>query len=252
MIMEQDTDTGAAATGTTGKIKRFAPLIVIGGGLGLAYAFGLQDYFSLEYLAESREMLREFVSDNYVLSLLGFGLVYAIATAVAFPAASILSIFIGFLFGWFIGGIVVAFAATAGASALFIAAKTAFRDTLKKKLGPRTKNLAEGFEKDALGYLFVLRLAPVVPFFVTNIAPAFFDVRLRDYVIATFFGILPGVFAYTFLGQGVESVLIAAEQSGMKPSVADLVTPQITLAFVALAVVAAIPVIIRKLRARKS
>ena len=119
---------------------------------------------------------------------------------------------------------------------------------LRQKAGGFLNRLADGFEKDALSYLFVLRLAPVFPFFVINIAPAFFGVPLRTYLIATFFGILPGTFAYSWLGQGVDSVLLAAADAGREVSVGDLVTPEITIAFVALALVAAIPPVLRRLR----
>ena len=94
----------------------------------------------------------------------------------------------------------------------------------------------------------MLRLAPVFPFFIINIAPAFFDIRLRTYVAATFLGIIPGTFAYTWLGQGLDSVIVAA--AGREISISDLVTPEITIAFLGLAIVAAIPTIVRKFRAR--
>jgi len=144
----------------------------------------------------------------------------------------------------------VAFAATTGAALLFFAARSAFGDFLKEKVGGRVKSLADGFERDAFSYLLILRLAPVFPFFVMNIAPALFNVPLRTYVAATFLGILPGTFAYAYLGQGVESVLIAAQEAGTEPSVGDLVTTEITLAFAALAFVAVMPTIIKKLRNR--
>jgi uncharacterized membrane protein YdjX (TVP38/TMEM64 family) len=97
----------------------------------------------------------------------------------------------------------------------------------------------------------VLRLAPVFPFFLVNIAPAFFNVKTRDYVLATALGILPGTFAYAWLGEGVGSVLDAARTSGSTPSVSQLVTPQITIAFAALAVVAAIPLVIKRLKGNR-
>lgn len=235
----------------SGALKRFAPLAVIAGGLGLAYSFGLQDYFSLSFLAESRESLTGFVDNNFALSAAGFVLLYVVAVALSFPAASVLTIFGGFLFGWWAGGLLVAIGATTGATTIFLAARSAFGDFLKERMPAKVKNMAEGFEKDALSYLLVLRLAPVLPFFVTNIAPAMFNVKLRDYVIATFFGILPGTFAYAWLGQGVDSVLVSAAEAGTEPSIGDLITPEITAAFVALAVVAAIPVVVRKLRPTK-
>lgn len=234
-----------------GTLKRFAPLAVIIGGLAIGYANGLQDYFSLNFLAESRESLTGFVAANYLLSAAGFIALYVIAVAFSFPAASILTIFGGFLFGWWAGGLMVAVGATIGATTIFLAARSAFGDFLKQRMPARVKNMADGFEKDAFSYLLILRLAPVLPFFITNIAPALFNVKIRDYVVATFFGILPGTFAYAWLGQGVDSVLVSAAAAGTEPSIGDLVTPEITAAFVALAVVAAIPIIIRKFRPAK-
>jgi uncharacterized membrane protein YdjX (TVP38/TMEM64 family) len=255
MSMTEKTDDNQSVESPKAKAaawKRYLPVAIILGGLGIGYAYGLNDYFSLTFLAEQREALSAYVEANFAMSLLSFGALYAVATAFSFPAASILTIFGGFLFGWLIGSIVVAVSATLGATALFLAAKTAFGDFLKEKVGGRVKNLAEGFENDAFSYLLVLRIAPVFPFFIMNIAPALFNVSLRTYVAATFLGILPGVFAYAYLGQGVESVLIAAQESGQEASVADLVTTEITLAFAALAIVAVIPTIVKKIRRRNS
>ncbi len=244
-----DTDTTRAEK--TPAWRRFLPLGVIVAGLAFGYAMGWHTYLTLDFLAESREMLKAMVADHPVVAPALFVVAYALAVAFSFPAASILTIFAGFLFGWLFGGILVAFAATIGASAIFIAARSAFGDFLRDKVGARVRKLADGFEKDAFGYLLVLRLAPVFPFFVMNIAPALFNVPLRTYVTATFIGILPGTFAYAYLGSGIDSVIVSAEAAGRDVSLADIVTPQITLAFVALAVVAAIPTIIKKVRARR-
>jgi len=238
----------ASPAGRTGAWKRFVPIAVILAGLAFAYAMGWQRFFSLTFLAERREMLMGFVEANYTLSVIGFAFTYALAVAFSFPAASILTIFAGFLFGWLVGGIVVAFAATAGATVIFLAARSAFGDFLRERVGGRVKRLADGFEEDAFSYLLVLRLAPVFPFFVMNIAPALFNVPLRIYVAATFLGILPGTFAYAYLGQGIDSVLLAAKEAGEDVGVSDLVTTEITLAFLALAVVAAIPPVIKRFR----
>ena len=230
--------------------RRFLPLGVVAAGLAFGYAMGWHQYLTLDFLAESREMLKAMVAAHPVAAPAGFVVAYALAVAFSFPAASILTIFAGFLFGWLLGGVLVAFAATAGASAIFLAARSAFGDFLREKVGARVKKLADGFEKDAFGYLLVLRLAPVFPFFVMNIAPALFNVPLRTYVAATFLGILPGTFAYAYLGSGIDSVIEAADAAGQSVSLSDIVTPQITLAFVALAVVAAIPTLVKKFRAR--
>lgn len=229
-------------------LKRLAPLFVVAGGLLAGYALGLHEYLSLTFLSESRDLLRGFVAQNPVLAPLGFAVLYALAVAFSFPAASILTLFAGFLFGWLLGGALVAVAATIGASAVFLAARGALSGVLAQKIGGRVSRMARGFEDDAFNYLLVLRLAPIFPFWVVNIAPALFNVSLRTYATATFLGILPGTFAYAYLGHGLDSVLVAAAEAGREVTLGDLVTPQLTLAFGALALVAAIPVVVKKLR----
>lgn len=235
-----------------GRLMRFAPVGIVVLGLALGYAFGLQDYLSLGYLAEQRQALRTYVDANVIWSALLFIGVYILAVAFSFPAASILTIFGGFLFGWLLGGSLVAVGATVGASILFLATRSAFGSFLRQRVDGVVKKLAEGFRENAFGYLFVIRLAPIFPFFVVNIATALFDISLGRFVAATFLGILPGTFAYAYLGQGVDSVLVAAQAAGREAQISDLVTREITLAFFALAVVALIPTIVKQVRPRRS
>ncbi|MCY6382705.1 TVP38/TMEM64 family protein [Hoeflea prorocentri] len=244
-----DEDGAMKTQNSAGRIRRFAPIGVIVGGLALGYYFGLHQYLSFESLIEHRDALKAYVTDNIVVASLIYLLAYTAAVAFSFPAASLLTILGGFLFGWFMGGTLTAFAATIGASIIFLAARTAMGDFLKKMAGPGVSKLAHSFEENAFGFLLVLRLAPVFPFFVINIAPALFNVPLRIYVAATFIGILPGTYAYAYLGQGLDSVILSAKAAGRDISVSDLVTTELTIAFAALAVVAAIPFVIKKIRA---
>ena len=233
---------------TGASLWRFVPVALIAAGMAAGYAFGLQDYLTLVFLAEQRDALKATVAERYALSLAAFVVVYILAVAFSFPAASVLTIFGGFLFGWAVGGAAVAVAATVGASLIFLATRSAFGGFLRARVGGFVQRLADGFREDAFGYLLVIRLAPVFPFFVVNIAAALFDISLGRFVAATFVGILPGTFAYAYLGQGVDSVLVAARDAGRTVSLSDLVTTEITLAFLALAAVAAIPTIVSRLR----
>ncbi|MFN3499879.1 MAG: TVP38/TMEM64 family protein, partial [Pannonibacter indicus] len=85
-----------------------------------------------------------------------------------------------------------------------------------------------------------------------NIAAALFDISLGRFVAATFFGILPGTFAYAYLGQGVDSVLVAAKASGREAQLSDLVTREITLAFFLLAAFALLPTLVKLIRKQKA
>lgn len=239
------------ATSLRERLIRLAPVGILVLGLAIGYALGLQKYLSLGYLAEQRQALRAYVDSNAVWSALLFVGAYILAVAFSFPAASVLTIFGGFLFGWLLGGALVAVGATVGASILFLATRSAFGSFLRQRVDGVVKKLADGFRKNAFSYLFVIRLAPVFPFFVVNIAAALFDISLGRFVAATFFGILPGTFAYAYLGQGVDSVLVAAQAAGREAQISDLVTREITIAFFALAVVALIPTVVKQVRQRR-
>lgn len=231
---------------------RFAPAVLVVAGLVTGYALGLQDYLSLDYLAGQREALRAYVEAHMLWSATLFLTVYILAVAFSFPAASILTVFGGFLFGWLAGGALVAAGATIGASLLFLATRSALGGFLRHRVRGVLKTLADGFRENAFGYLFAIRLAPVFPFFMVNIAAALFDISLGRFVAATFFGILPGTFAYAYLGQGVDSVLVAAKASGREAQLSDLVTREITLAFFLLAAFALLPTLVKLIRKQKA
>lgn len=239
-----------------GLAGRLMPVAVIVAGLAFAYAMGWLEYFDFDTFLENRERLAGYVRDNVLRASLIYVAIYVVAVAFSFPGASLLTIIGGFVFGWLLAGILTVVAAPIGASIIYFAARTAVGDFLVEKMkrnaGPRIRQLAEGFQEDAFSYLLTIRLAPVFPFWVVNIAPAIFNVPLHTYFAATVIGIVPGTFAYAFLGEGIDSVVEAHQAAGTEPSVGDLVTPEITAAFVALAVVAIIPPVIRKLKARRS
>ena len=237
------------ATGWGGALRRFLPILIILAGLGAGYLLGLHNYLTLDALVEHRDALKAHVANNWLAACVTYTLIYVIAGAFSFPAASLLTIFGGFLLGWFVAGTLTAFAATIGASIIFLAARTAMGDFLKRRAGPGVGKLADSFRDNAFGFLLVLRLAPIFPFFVINIAPAFFNVPLRTYVLATFLGILPGTYAYAYLGQGVDSVILSAAQAGRDLSLGDIVTPELTIAFAAMAAVAALAFVVRKISA---
>jgi uncharacterized membrane protein YdjX (TVP38/TMEM64 family) len=157
-----------------------------------------------------------------------------------------------FLFGWLLGGTLALIGATIGSALLFLAARSAFGHFLRDRVGGFSARLADGFRQDAFVYLLVLRLAPFIPFVLVNIAPALFGVKLRTFIGATAIGIIPAVFAYAWLGQGLDSVLVAASDAGRAVAVSDLVTPEITIAFAALALVAILAAIVRKVWASRS
>lgn len=242
-------------------IMRLLPLLILATATGLFLWFGCLDYLSLQKLAENRELLLGRVSGNFLMSLLIYMTIYAAIVALSLPAAGALTLAGGFLFGALIAGLATIIAATLGATLIFILARTALAEPLSRRAGPWLNKLRGGFQDNALSYLLFLRLVPAFPFWLVNLAPALLGVRLRDFVIATFLGIIPGTFAFTLTGAGLGSVLEAHQQSYDKclaqqsqPGAcsfdldpASLVTPQLIIAFVALGIIALIPVIVKRI-----
>jgi uncharacterized membrane protein YdjX (TVP38/TMEM64 family) len=241
--------TGTPASSTPSfSFKRLIPLLVLVAGLVIFFALGLHRYISFEVLRENRETLLNWVQQNGLLAALAYMAIYAIAVAFSLPGGLVMSIAGGFLFGTLLGALYIVIGATVGATALFIIAKSALGDFLRAKAGPWLQKMEAGFRDNALSYLLVLRLVPLFPFFVVNLVPAFLGVPLSTYVIGTFFGIIPGVFVFASVGAGLGSIF----DKGETFSASGILTPQIVIALIGLAVLALIPVIYKKMKARSA
>jgi len=230
-----------------GNLRRFAPILTIGAAIAAAFAFGVGDYLSFEALRDNRELLVTFVAEHALIAILGYIMLYAISTALSLPGGAALSIAGGFLFGSVLGTVWIVTGATLGATIIFLAAKTAFGDSLKSKAGPWLKKMEGGFRDNAFNYLLVLRLVPLFPFFVVNLVPAFLGVGLKTFFGATMIGIIPGTFVFASVGAGLGSVF----ERGGDFSPASALTPEVITALVGLAILALIPVGYEKIKARQ-
>ncbi len=244
-------------------LRRWAPLAILLAAIAAAWAAGLHDYLSLNAIAENRDALVGFVAGNLLLSLLLYAAVYIVTVALSLPGASLLTILSGFLFGWLAGGALTVLAATAGAVVIFLVARTSLGEALASRAGPWMNRLSKGFREDAFHYLLFLRLVPVFPFWLVNIAPALAGVPLSTYALTTLIGIVPGTFAFAVLGSGLDSIIMAQKQAyaacvaekgadacSFSLDAGALITPQLLAAFAALGVVALIPVAIKKWKGR--
>ncbi len=233
-------------------LLRYLPIGVLAAGLATGYSLGWHNYLALGELAAHKAQLEAFAASYGLLAPLLFGLIYLMATALAIPAAGVLTLFGGFLFGWLTAGIVVAISATVGATLLFLAARTALGAALRRRVKGNIATISRGFEDNAFAYLLILRLTPMLPFFAVNVAPAFFKVRLSTYVATTFLGILPGTFTLAYLGEGIDSVLAGASASGQAPSINDIMTIEITLGLAALATLALLALLLKSYWSRRT
>lgn len=247
--MDDMSEETAAVTGKRSPLwKRLLPLVVLVALLVAFFASGLKDYATFDTLKNNREALLAFVRDHLLLAIAIYVLGYAVLTAASVPVASLVTISGGFLFGSYLGTFLTVLSATMGATVLFLLARTAFGEALRQKVGPYIRKMEEGFRENQVNYLLFLRLVPVFPFFVVNLAPAFLGVSVRAFVATTFIGIIPGTAVFTIVGAGLGSVFDRGEAF----SADSVLTPEILAALAGLGALALVPIVIKKLKKRRT
>ncbi len=200
---------------------------------------GAYDYFSLQSIQILKDILAEKRNEWTFLFDGGFVAFYALTTAFFLPTATPLTLLAGFLFGPLLGTLYVVTGATSGAVALFFAAQGALGAPLRKLVGPVYKRIQKDMEENAAGYLLFLRLVPVFPFMLVNIASALAGVGFFTFFWTTAFGIIPGTFVYVNLGVALAEI----------ESYAGLLSTQTLVAFALLGIFALIPTVYKKWRA---
>lgn len=226
------------------QIKKIAPLFVIFCAVILFFAFDGHHFLTFEKMAQHDDALKAFIKENFLSSFLVFILLYAAVTAMSIPGATIGTLFGGYLFGIFVGSQAVIIGATLGACLIFLAAKTALSGLFKNKVSSSVGEFKKGFQENAFSYLLFLRLVPLFPFWLVNIIPAFLGVSFQTYLLATFLGIIPGTIVYVSVGNGLGIII----DQGKEPDMGIIFSPEIFLPILALAFLALIPIIYKKIK----
>jgi uncharacterized membrane protein YdjX (TVP38/TMEM64 family) len=228
---------------------RYLPILIVAAGAALGWWL-LRDYLSFQALAQNREALIAFRDANYLATVLVFILAYTVVVAFSLPGATIATLTGGFLFATFPGALFNIIGATIGATLIFLAARTSFGERLGARLEGSeglVKKIKDGIDDNQWSMLFLIRLVPVVPFFMANLIPSILEVPLKRFVISTFFGIMPGAIVYTSVGAGLGEVFAR----GDTPNLGIIFEPQILLPILGLSALALMPVVLKALRGRK-
>jgi len=225
--------------------RRLLPFLLLAGAGTFFMLFGGRSYLTFAVLAESSEWMRGLAGRSSVVAPLCFIAIYAGLTALSVPGGAMLTISGGLLFGTWPGLLYAVFGATIGATMIFMVARAGFAD-LAVRAGPRADRLKAGLRADAFNYLLVLRLIPLFPFWLVNLAAAGVGMRLGPYVFGTFVGIIPGSFVFVSLGSGMDDIVAA----GRSPDLGIIFRPSVLLPILGLAVLAVTPVLYRHWRTR--
>jgi uncharacterized membrane protein YdjX (TVP38/TMEM64 family) len=230
--------------------RHAVPLLILIAGVVLASVF-LRDLMSFETLREHRTALLAWRDQSYALAVLGFMALQVVVVVVSLPGSFMMTVAGGFLFGLIPGTLFAVLAASVGALAVFLAARMGLGKATQARMnadgrGRLARRIATGLEENQVSYLLLLRLVPVVPFLIANLAPAFFGVRLRTFLLTTVLGITPGTAVTAWIGVGVGDIF----ERGGTPDMSLFFSPSVLGPTLGLGVLAALPILFKRLRRR--
>ena len=206
------------------KIKLFFSLlyffIIISFLLLIFSKFSISDISSYEFIKNNIDKLYFFKNSNLILLSILF-ILFTIIWIVLLGFGSPVFLVGGFLFGKWLGTIIVVFSLTVGATFLYIIANYIFKELIIEKFSQRFSNLKNKFKKNEFNFLLIYRFVGGLPFFIQNILPCLFEVKLKNYFFATFIGMIPQIFIGTSLGSGIEKIINQNEQM---PTFFDILT----------------------------
>ncbi|MAM63838.1 VTT domain-containing protein [Maritimibacter sp. UBA3975] len=231
---------------TAARIKRLIPITVIAIVAVVGFIV-FRDRLTFDALAENRAALIEFRDANYILSVLVFIAAYTAIVGFSLPGATIATLTGGFLFGLFPGVLYNVTAASLGAIIIFTAAKMGLGERLAARMEAspgRIARLKSAIDRSQWSVLFLMRLVPVVPFFVANVLPALVNVRTWVFAVTTVVGIIPGALIYTSVGSGLGEVF----EAGGTPDLGIIFKPYILGPIIGLCALALLPIALRVFR----
>jgi uncharacterized membrane protein YdjX (TVP38/TMEM64 family) len=225
--------------------RLIAPVILIA-LIAAVWASGLTDRLSWSGLARNQAALNEWVAVHPWLAPFLFVAIYITSVTLSLPQAGLLTMIGGFLFGTLAGAAMAVLSATVGAVFLFLIARSAFAGSMAKRGGAALGKLRQELGQNGFSYLLAVRLIPVVPFWLINLAAALCGMRLPPFIIATLIGILPATFITASIGSGIGGVL----SRGETPDIHLLLSWPVLGPLIGLALLSLLPVLWRKWRAR--
>ena len=195
-------------TGT--RLGRIALVLAVAAAFAAFFLFDLGSTLSLDTLKSRQSELASFVEREPLIAAGGFFLIYVAATALSLPGAVVMTLAAGAIFGLLLGTLIVSFASMAGASLAFLSSRYLFRDWVRKRFGKRIETMDRGLAKDGAFYLLTLRLIPVFPFFLINLAMGLTVMRLATFAFVSQIGMFAGTLVFVNAG----TQLAAIESTG--------------------------------------
>ena len=210
--------------------------------------FTFEELSSYEFIKNNREYFFELKKTNLTLLSIIFlisTIVWVLLAGFGIPVA----LLGGFIFGKWFGLLIIITGMSVGATILYILANYFFKAIIKEKFLMKFKDLEKKFKKSEFIYLLAYRLVGGIPFALSNILPCIFNVKIRNFFLATIIGITPQLFLMVSIGSGLEKII---EQNLEAPSLIDLMlAPEIYIPVIAFFVLIIVTLISKKIFYRK-
>lgn len=206
--------------------------------------FSLDDLTSYKFIQMNREYFFDLKESNLIL-LSAIFLILTTLWVFMLGFGSPVGLIAGFIFGKWIGLLLVIMGCTFGATFLYIFGNYFFKDLIKKKFLEKFKNLQIRFKKNEFTFFLLYRFVGGVPFPIANLLPVIFNVSLKNYFFGTLFGILPSLFIIVSLGSGIEKII---EQNLVTPKISEVIlSPEVYVPILGFVALIFITILIKKL-----
>ena len=188
--------------------------------------FDLGQYLTLTYIKASQGKFELLYAEHRLMVVLGYGVIYILATSLSLPGAAVLTLAGGALLGLWTGVITVSFASSIGATLACIVSRFILRDWVQANFGDRLKPVNDGIEKEGAFYLFTLRLIPIFPFWLINLLMGLTKMPLRRFYWVSQVGMLPATIVYVNAGKELAKI----------ESLSGILSPGLIISFAALGI----------------
>ena len=182
--------------------------------------FSLNDLTSYEFIKSNRDYLTAIKESNFFLVSILF-LIITIIWVFLLGFGTPIFLLGGFIFGKWVGTLLVVFGLSTGATILYIFANYFLKDLIKNKFSSRFSNLNEKFKQNEFSFFLIYRFVGGIPFFISNILPTLFNVKIRNFFFGSLIGMTPQLFVGTTLGSGIEKIINKNEEA---PAFLELIT----------------------------
>ena len=187
--------------------RKFIFPLILASGFASFYLFNLDSLIEWTNVVDHYRELKLYSQNNIYLAQFAFCVLFFLSVVFCLPIVLVFTLIGGALFGWTVLLLIVPIA-TIGCCLVFLVAKGVLLDFFTKRANPYLLNISKNFNDSPFIWLLLLRLFPVFPLWIKNVLPAIIKIPFRNFILATFIGMIPDALIYVYFARGLDKILI--------------------------------------------